>query len=243
LGEESESMKAVILAGGLGKRLKKVVKDRPKSMASVLGRPFLEYQIEQLERYNIIEIVLCLGYLAYQIKSYFKDGTKFGVNIKYTVEKKPLGTAGALKNAGNHLENEAFLVLNGDSYSELDIDKFIQFHKKKQGRGTILLTRVGQVQDYGLVKMDENKRITRFLEKPEKTLSSSIVNAGIYLLEPEVLDYIPEGKRTSLEREIFPYLLEKNLPLFGYLTSDYFIDIGTPQKYAQIQEDMKGIIR
>ncbi len=236
-------MKAVILAGGLGKRLKKVVRDRPKSMAPVLGKPFLEYQIKQLERYNIIEIVLCLGYLAYQIERYFKDGTKFDVNIRYAVEKEPLGTAGALKNAENYLEDEAFLVLNGDSYSEVDITKFIQFHKKKGGRGTILLTRVSQTQDYGLVKMDENKRITRFLEKPEKTLSSSIVNAGIYLLEPEVLNYIPQGKRTSLEREIFPYLLKKNLPLFGYLTSDYFIDIGTPQKYAQIQEDMKGIIR
>jgi len=236
-------MKAVILAGGLGKRLRKVVRNKPKSMAPVLGKPFLQYQIEQLKKYNIIEIVLCVGYLANQIKSYFQDGTKFGVNIRYAEEKNPLGTAGALKNARNYLEDEAFLVLNGDSYSGVDFLKFIQFHREKKGEGTILLTRVCQAEDYGLVKIDEHNRITRFFEKPGKTCSGSIINAGVYLLEPQVLNYIPEGRQISLEREIFPHLLKKKVPLFGYLTSDYFIDIGTPQKYAQIQENMKEMIR
>lgn len=236
-------MKAVILAGGLGKRLRRAVRDRPKSMALVLGKPFLEYQVEQLRKYHIIKIVLCVGYLAGQIKSYFKDGTKFGVDIRYAVEKELLGTAGALKNAENYLEDKAFLVLNGDSYSEINITRFIQFHGKKGGMGTILLTRVSQAQDYGLMKVDEDSRITGFLEKSAKTSSDSIINAGIYLLEPEVLSYIPEGKQVSLERETFPRLLQKKVPLFGYLTSDYFIDIGTPQKYAQIQKEMKGIIK
>jgi len=238
-----KNMKAVILAGGLGKRLRKVVRDKPKSMAPVLGKPFLQYQIEQLKKYNIMEIVLCVGYLANQIKSYFKDGAKFGVNIRYAEEEKPLGTAGALKNSRDYLGDEAFLALNGDSYSEVDFFKFIQFHRKKEGKGTILLTRVPHPKDYGLVKMDENNRITRFFEKPGKTPSSSIINAGVYLLEFRVLNYIPEGRQISLEREIFPHLLKKNIPLFGYLTSDYFIDIGTPQKYAQIQEDVKEMIR
>ncbi len=236
-------MKAVILAGGLGKRLRKAVRDKPKSMAPVLGKPFLQYQIEQLKKYSIIEIVLCVGYLANQIKSYFKDGTKFGVNIRYAVEEKPLGTAGALKNSLDYLEDEVFLTLNGDSYSEVDFFKFIQFHREKKGKGTILLTRVCQAEDYGLVKMDEHNRITGFFEKPGKTTSGSIINAGIYLLEPQVLNYIPPGRQISLEKEIFPHLLEKKMPLFGYLTSDYFIDIGTPPKYAQIQEDMKEMIR
>ncbi|HDZ50078.1 MAG TPA: NDP-sugar synthase [Candidatus Aerophobetes bacterium] len=154
-----------------------------------------------------------------------------------------MGTAGALKNAENYLEDGAFLVLNGDSYSAIDITKFIQFHRKKGGMGTILLTRVSQAQDYGLMKVDENDRITGFLEKSARISSDNIINAGIYLLEPEVLSYIPEGKQVSLERETFPRLLQENVPLFGYLTSDYFIDIGTPQKYAQIQKEMKGIIR
>ncbi len=236
-------MKAVILAGGLGKRLRRAVRDRPKSMALVLGKPFLEYQVEQLRKYDVVKIVLCVGYLAEQIKSYFKDGGKFGIDIRYGVEKEPLGTAGALKNAENYLEDEAFLVLNGDSYSEIDITRFVQFHRKKGGMGTILLTRVSQAQDYGLMKIDEDSRITGFLEKSAKISSDNIINAGIYLLEPEVLSYIPEGKQVSLERETFPRLLQKKVPLFGYLTSDYFIDIGTPQKYAQIQKEMKGIIR
>ncbi len=236
-------MKAVILAGGLGKRLREVIRDKPKSMAPVLGKPFLQYQIEQVRKYNIIEIVFCLGYLANQIESYFKDGARFRVSIRYAVEEKPLGTGGALKNAASYLEDEVFLVLNGDSYSEVDFVKFIKFHREKKGKGTILLKRVSRPQDYGLVKMDEDNRIRGFFEKPGKNSSGSIINAGVYLLEPEVLNHIPEDRQVSLEREIFPHLLEKNLPLFGYLTSDYFIDIGTPQKYAQIQEDMKGMIR
>ena len=231
------------MAGGLGKRLRKLVRDKPKSMAPVLGKPFLQYQIEQLKKYNITEIVLCVAYLANQIKSYFKDGAKFGVNIRYAVEKEPLGTAGALKNSRDYLEDEAFLVLNGDSYSEVDIFKFIQFHEEKKGEGTVLLTRVCHPEDYGLVKLDEHNRITGFFEKPGKTSSSSIINAGVYFLEPEVLNYIPEGRQISLERETFPHLLKKNMPLFGYLTSDYFIDIGTPQKYTQIQKDLKHLLR
>ena len=236
-------MQAVILAGGLGKRLRRTVGDRPKSMALVLGRPFLEYQVEHLKKYHIIEIVLCVGYLAEQIKSYFKDGAKFGVDIRYAVDKEPLGTAGALKNAENCLEDEAFLVLNGDSYSELNITKFVQFHKKKGGKGTILLSRVSQAQDYGLMELDEEKRITGFFEKSARISSDSIINAGTYLLEPEVLSYIPAGEKVSLERETFPRLLQEKVPLFGYLTSDYFIDIGTPEKYAQIQKEIKEIIR
>ncbi len=236
-------MQAVILAGGLGKRLRRAVEDRPKSMALVLGKPFLEYQVEHLKKYHIIEIVLCVGYLAEQVKSYFKDGAKFGVDIKYTVDKEPLGTAGALKNAENCLHDEAFLVLNGDSYSELNITKFVQFHQTKGGMGTILLSRVSQAQDYGLIKVDEEKRITGFFEKPARASSESIINAGTYLLEPKVLSHIPAGEKVSLERETFPRLLQEKVPLFGYLTSDYFIDIGTPEKYAQIQKEIKEIIR
>jgi len=196
-------MKAVILAGGLGKRLRRAVRDRPKSMALVLGKPFLEYQIEQLRKYDVIKIVLCVGYLAEQIKSYFKDGTKFGIDIRYAVEKEPLGTAGALKNAENYLEDKAFLVLNGDSYSEIDITGFIQFHRKKGGMGTILLTRVSQAQDYGLIKIDEDNRITGFVEKPGKTPSGSVISAGVYLLEPQI--FPREGKSPWKKKSFLGY--------------------------------------
>jgi len=235
-------MKAVILAGGLGTRLRGAVKDRPKSMAALLGKPFLEYQIEKLRKHCMIEIVLCVGYLANQIKAYFKDGAHFGVNIRYAVEKEPLGTAGALKNAENYLGDEAFLVLNGDSYSKVSFLQLTKFHEERKGVGTILLTRISQPEDYGLVKMDVDSRITAFFEKAGKRSSRNIINAGVYVLEPRVLSYIPKGEQVSLEREIFPRLLEKNLPLFGYLTSDYFVDIGTPRGYAKIQEDMKEML-
>ena len=236
-------MKAVILAGGLGTRLKASVADKPKSIAPVLGRPFLEYQIEQLKKHGVKDIVLCVAYLADQIKHHFKDGVKFNVNIQYATEKKLLGTGGALKNAEPYLDKGTFLALNGDSYLRVNLSDFFQYHRKKKSSGTIALTRVSRTEKYGLVKTDKGDRITEFLEKEEKGKPYATVNAGVYLFEPEVLSFIPRGKKISLERYIFPLLLKKQVPLFGYLCSGYFIDIGTPQKYAQIQKDMKELIR
>jgi len=236
-------MKAVILAGGLGTRLKASLTDKPKSMAPILGKPFLEYQIEQLKKYGIKDIVLCVAYLADQIKDHFKDGVEFNVSIQYASEKKLLGTGGALKNAEPYLDKGTFLALNGDSYLKINLSDFFQYHKKKKSSGTIALTRVSRTEKYGLVKTDKGDRITGFLEKEEKGKPCSTVNAGVYLFEPEVLSFIPREKKISLERCIFPLLLKKQVPLFGYLCSGYFIDIGTPQKYARIQEDMKELIR
>ncbi len=236
-------MKAVILAGGLGRRLKANIADKPKSMAPVRGRPFLEYQIEQLKKYGVKDIVLCVAYLADQIKHHFKDGVEFNVNIQYATEKKLLGTGGALKNAEPYLDKGTFLTLNGDSYLEINLSDFFQYHKKKKSSGTIALTRVSRTEKYGLVKTDKGDRITEFLEKEEKGKPYRTVNAGVYLFEPQVLSFIPPGKKISLEKRLFPLLLKKQVPLFGYLCSGYFIDIGTPQKYAQIQEDMKELIR
>jgi len=236
-------MKAVILAGGLGTRLKGSVTDKPKSMAPVLGRPFLEYQIEQLKKYGVKDIVLCVAYLADQIKHHFKDGVEFNVNIQYATEKKLLGTGGALKNAEPYLDDGTFLALNGDSYLEINLSDFFQYHKKKKSSGTIALARVSRTEKYGLVKTGKGDRITEFLEKEEKGKPYTTVNAGVYLFEPEVLSFIPRRKNISLERCIFPLLLKKQVPLFGYLCSGYFIDIGTPQKYTQIQKDLKHLLR
>ena len=236
-------MKAVILAGGLGIRLREVVHNKPKAMASVRGRPFLQYQIEQLKEYGVGEIILCVAYLAYQIKAYFKDGRDFGVKIRYATEKRPLGTGGALKNAERHLKENAFLVLNGDTYANIDLLEFLQYHRNKGSKGTIALTRVAKPEEYGTVLLDGKQRIRQFLEKSKTQESYGIINAGIYFLEPQVLNYIPEGKQISLEREIFPHLLKKNVPLFGYLTSGYFVDIGTPEGYARIQKDLKKVKR
>lgn len=231
-------MEAVILAGGLGTRLREVVRNKPKAMAPVRGRPFLQYQIEQLKEYGVDEIILCVAYLAHQIKDYFREGRDFGVEIKYATEKRPLGTGGALKNAQKYLKENSFLVLNGDTYVSMDLFGFMRYHGDKRSKGTIALTRVDKPEEYGTVLLDDNQRVRKFLEKSKTRESYSIINAGVYLLEPEVLDYIPSGKKISLEKEIFPDLVRRNLPLFGYLTSGYFVDIGTPEGYARIQ---KGI--
>jgi len=235
-------MKAVILAGGLGTRLRKRIGDRPKSMASVSGRPFLEYQIEQLKRYDIKEVVLCVGYLGEQIKDFLKNGAEFNVKVEYAAEKELLGTGGALKNAQKYLEDSTFLVLNGDSYLDIDLLDFIRYHKEKEAQGTIALTKVDVSEEYGLVKIDKENRIRGFLEKVKGDKFEMIINAGIYLFEPELLNYIPEQKKISLEKEFFPHLLRENIALFGYLSSGYFIDIGTSQKYNQAQRELKRII-
>ena len=235
------SMKAVILAGGLGIRLREVIHNKPKPMASVRGKPFLQYQIEHLKQYGVDQIILCVAYLAHQIKAYFKEGRDLGVEIKYATEKRPLGTAGALKNAQRYLKENTFLVLNGDTYANIDLFDFMQYHRNKRSKGTIALTRVDQPEEYGTVLLDDNQRIRQFLEKSKIQESYGIINAGVYLLEPEVLDYIPPGIKISLEKEIFPQLLRKSLPLFGYLTSGYFGDIGTPEGYARIQKHLKKV--
>lgn len=231
-------MKAVILAGGLGTRLREVVRNKPKGMAAVRGRPFLQYQIEQLKEDGIDEVVLCVAYLAHQIKDYFGEGREFGVEIKYATEKRPLGTGGALKNAQEYLKEDTFLALNGDTYVDMDLFDFLRYHRDRGSTGTIALARVDKPEEYGTVLLDDNQRVRKFLEKSKTREFYSVINAGVYLLEPEVLDYIPSGKKISLEKEIFPELLRRNLPLFGYLTSGYFVDIGTPEGYARIQ---KGI--
>lgn len=239
---EFRFMKAVILAGGLGTRLRKRIDDKPKSMASVSGRPFLEYQIEQLKRYDIRELVLCVGYLGEQIKDFLKNGAEFNVKVEYATEKELLGTGGALKNAQEYLEDSTFLALNGDSYLDIDLRDFIRYHKQKEAQGTIALTRVDVSEEYGLVKIDKENRIRGFFEKVKGDKFEMIINAGIYLFEPELLNYIPEQKKISLEKEFFPHLLRENIALFGYLNSGYFIDIGTSQKYNQAQRELKRII-
>ena len=235
-------MKAVILAGGLGTRLRKRIDDKPKSMASVSGRPFLEYQIEQLKRYDIEEVVFCIGYLGEQIKDFLGNGAEFGVKVEYATEKELLGTGGALKNAQKYLEDSTFLVLNGDSYLDINLLDFIRCHKEKEAQGTIALTKVDVSEEYGLVKIDKENRIRGFLEKAKGDKFGAIINAGIYLFEPELLNYIPEQMKVSLEKEFFPRLLRENIALFGYLSSGYFIDIGTSEKYNQAQRELKRII-
>ena len=228
-------MQAIILAGGLGTRLRSVVADKPKPMAYVAGNPFLEYQIAFLKRYQIVDLIFCVGYLHEQIQQHFGCGEKWGVNINYAIEPELLGTAGALRNAEGYL-NGSFLVLNGDSYFDVDLNKLIQFHRDKKAReqnclGTLALTEVAETSRYGTISVNQDSRILRFSEKSAPASASSQINAGIYVLETEILQFIPPSQKVSLEREIFPAILANGHLLFGCPLNGFFVDIGTPEGY------------
>lgn len=237
-------MKAVILAGGLGKRLRSIVADRPKPMVEIDSKPFLEYQIDFIKKFEIKELILCVGHLHEWIMEYFGNGRSRGIDIKYSIEKEPLGTAGALKNAESYLKGP-FLMLNGDSYFDVNLTRLLRFHLKKKMDGsnclgTILLTRTESTKDYGTVELGADNEILTFAEKAEnKNGSSGLVNAGIYVLESELLKLISANKKTSLEQEIFPLAISQNHPLYGLQSDGFFVDIGTPEGYRTFMNHLR----
>ncbi|MFH1802096.1 MAG: sugar phosphate nucleotidyltransferase [archaeon] len=226
-------MRAIILAGGFGTRLKSVSGDVPKPMVSIAGKPFLEHQIRFLKDQGITEVILAVHNKANQIKSYFRDGSNFNVNITYSEEETPLGTAGAIKNAERYVDN-TFLVLNGDSYSQLDLKKLVDFHKSKRSNFTLALTTSSDPSHYGNVILNEN-RIMGFSEK--KVVSNSLINSGVYVFEPKIFDYIEPGKKTSIEGEVFPQLANEGT-LWGFPFEGYFRDIGRPESLEQFKKDV-----
>lgn len=226
-------MKAVILAGGFGTRLKRVIYDRPKAMAPIAGIPFLEHQIRLLKEQGLKDIILCVSYMANKIKSYFGDGSKIGVNITYSEEEIPFGTAGAIKKAEKYLKGETFLVLNGDSYSQINLKEFLDFHKSRKSSATIALKEVDDPGPHGGALFKEDKVIS-FVEKKEE---KNFGNSGVYLFEPKILEYIEKEKNIMLEKEILPQLAKEGA-LYGYVYEGYFIDIGLPETYHQFKEDV-----
>jgi len=231
-------MKAVILVGGLGTRLRPLTINTSKAMMPVLNTPFLEYVIRRLGHNNITEIVLAISHLAQPIKGYFGDGSRLGVSLSYTVEETALGTAGAVKNTEKYLGG-AFLVLNGDIFTDLDLTAMMDFHRQKQSLATIALTPVEDPTSYGLIDTDAQGRITRFLEKPGwEQVTTNMINAGTYILEPEVLSSIPPQTNFSFEHDVFPPLLKRGEPIYAFPSSCYWMDIGTPEKYRQLNLDL-----
>ena len=226
-------MKALVLAGGFGTRLKEVIHDRPKVMAEINGRPFLEYILEVLRKNGLNEIVISIGFLGDFVRNHFGDGKEFGLKIHYCEEKYPLGTGGAVKEAERFFK-ETFLVLNGDTYLDTDLSKVISFHRQKRAESTIVLTRRRSVKETGLVLQGKVGEITSFLEKPSKD-KEGLINCGYYILEPEVLKGIKKGKRISLEKEVFPSLVKRGV-LYGIEVKENFIDIGTPKSYQKARE-------
>ena len=231
-------MKAVILVGGEATRLLPLTYNIPKAMVPVLNIPFLEHVIRYLSQHRIKDITLAQSHLSQPIKSYFGNGSQFGVKLSYTVEDAPLGTAGAVKNAERYLD-ETFLVLNGDIFTDLDITAMIVFHRERKAKATIALTPVDDPTSYGLIETNALGRVTRFLEKPNwSQVTTNMINAGTYVLEPEVLSYIPPQTNFSFERQLFPLLLDSGEPIYAYSSSAYWIDMGTLEKYLQLHRDL-----
>lgn len=231
-------MQALILAGGEGTRLRPLTIYTPKPVVPIVNRPFLYYQIDLLKRAGIEEITLSLSYKPDKISDIFGDGEGYGVKIYYTVEASPLGTAGAYKNAEEHLSQTA-VVFNGDVLTDIDIAKVVAYHRERKAAATIVLTPVENPSAYGLVETETDGRVRRFLEKPKpEEITCNTINAGIYVLEPHILNYIPVGEKFSFEYQLFPALLQNNEPFYAYTMSDYWLDIGTPQRYQQANDDL-----
>ena len=232
-------MQALILAGGKGTRLRPLTVYTPKPIVPICNRPFLLYQIDTLKRAGITDITLSLSYQPQKIEQQLGDGTEFGVNLKYTVEPQPMGTAGAYKYAED-LIREPTVVFNGDVLSDLDLKAMIREHNERQAVASIYLTPVANPTAYGLVETEEDGRIRRFLEKPKADeITVNTINAGAYILEPRVLDLVPAGENYSFEYGLFPTLLERKEPFYAHIPPrTYWMDIGTPARYLQAHMDL-----
>ncbi len=231
-------MKAIIMAGGEGSRLRPLTCDLPKPMVNIANKPIMEHIIGLLRNYGITEIGVTLMYLPQKIKDYFGNGSGLGVNLHYFTEDSPLGTAGSVKNAESFLD-ETFIVISGDSLTDMDLQKAIKFHLKKKSKATLILTKVDVPLEYGVVIANKDGYITGFHEKPSwGEVFSDTVNTGTYILEPEVLKYIEKDKKYDFSQDLFPSLLANQEPMYGYVTSDYWCDIGDLNAYLQSHFDI-----
>jgi D-glycero-alpha-D-manno-heptose 1-phosphate guanylyltransferase len=223
---------AVLLVGGMGTRLRSVVPLAPKPLASVGGQSFLELLVRQLRHQGIRRLVMCSGYLADQIENKFGDGSAWDLTIEYSREEQPLGTAGAVKLAQHHLaEASDFLVMNGDSFLEIDFGQLIRFHRGPKGLVSMAVVPVEDAGRYGTVKVDSHSRVVGFTEKAGAA-GPGLINAGVYVFDRAILEHIPEGP-ASLERNVFPNILDRGI--YTLEQRGMFIDIGTPDDYARAQ--------
>lgn len=229
---------AVVLVGGQGTRLRPITCRVPKPVTPLLGRPFIAYVLENLARHGVEDVVLSCGHLAEAIEAQIGDGERFGLRVRYAVETSPLGTAGALLVARPLLGQGGFLVLNGDVLCDADLTGLLAFHRERGGDATLLVTPVEDARRYGLVELGGDGRVAAFLEKPgAEWAGPGLINAGAYVLEPRVLDLVPERGACSLERDVFPQLVVGGR-LCGYVGAGYWRDIGTPESYLGAHLDL-----
>jgi NDP-sugar pyrophosphorylase family protein len=232
-------MKALLLVGGQGTRLRPLTLNAPKSIVPIFNRPFLHYQLDLIKQVpEIDEVILSLNYQPRRIEEVFGDGRGTGIRIRYVVEPTPLGTAGAVRYAARGV-SDTIVVFNGDVLTQVDLRGLIDFHRNRRARATIVLTPVDNPTAYGLVETDADQNILRFLEKPKpEEITCNTINAGIYVLEPDTFDRIPENVAWSIERSFFPSFIERGETFLASIYRDYWIDIGTPDKYMQVHRDI-----
>jgi mannose-1-phosphate guanylyltransferase len=231
-------MRAVALIGGKGTRLRPITQTVPKSMVPLRNKPYVQYLVDTMRTAGLSGAVFSMGYLPEPIQRYFADRDLNGFSLDYAVEERPLGTAGGIKNAEEHLDEGAFVATNGDVLTGIDLSEVIETHMESGSLATITLTSVDDPTAYGLVEVDHRLRVKRFVEKPESDeVRTSLINAGIYVLERQVLSMIPEGREVSMEREIFPQLQAMG-KLSAFVSSAYWRDIGTPRSYLAASNDV-----
>lgn len=249
-------MKGIIIAGGLGTRLRPLTYARPKPLVPVANRPFLEYQVALLRKHGIEEIAFATNYMADAIESHFGDGARFGVRMHYAVEKSPLGTGGAIRNAADLFPGEPVAVFNGDVLTDFDIGAILAFHRRKQSIATITLAEVPSPHPFGIVILDAQGRIEAWREPSEEAKKAlavdsdlvptgkDLINAGLYVLEPEFLARIPMGAPSSIERDIYPALIAEQGPMYGIAPGGFWMDVGrAEQLLAATQAVLTGAVR
>ncbi|MBI5347286.1 MAG: nucleotidyltransferase family protein [Candidatus Aenigmarchaeota archaeon] len=227
-------MKAVILAGGKGTRMRPLTNKMPKVMLPIRGKPIVEHQVDLLKKYGINDIVMCTGYLGEQIKKHFEDGSKFGVKITYSGEKDPLGTGGAIKNAEKFID-KTFLLLYGDIMLNMNLEKLLGFHKEQGAKITLVIHETDHPYDSDLITVDESGLVTKIFHKPNhEPFPSTLSKTSVCIVEPDVLKQMPEGKH-DFEKEIIPKFIEQ-CSVFGYITDELVRDIGTIERMKSLEE-------
>jgi mannose-1-phosphate guanylyltransferase/phosphomannomutase len=234
---EDNAMKAVVMAGGEGTRLRPLTSNQPKPMVSIVGKPCMEHIVELLKKHGFEDIVVTLAFMPQAIRGYFGAGESYGASIRYSVEESPAGTAGSVKLAEDALD-APFLVISGDALCDIDLAELVRFHEEKDALVTIALKSVDNPLEFGIVVTDADGRIERFLEKPSwGQVFTDTINTGIYVLDPEVLRHIPSDRPFDFSKELFPLLLEMGRPLYGYIAEGYWQDIGNLDQYKQANFD------
>src|SRR5262244_2711020 len=227
------------MAGGEGTRLRPMTANQPKPLLPIANKPIIEHVLGLLKRHGFTETVVTLQFFAPLVRNYFGDGEDVGMSLQYANEEIPLGTAGSVKNAEDALQSGPFLVISGDALTDIDLSAMVAYHKKQGALVTVALARVPNPLEFGIAIPDEDGRIQRFLEKPTwGQVFSDTVNTGIYVMEPEVFDYVEADVSVDWSGDVFPQLMKEGKPIYGYIAEGYWEDVGTHESYQKAQADV-----